>query len=412
MKTRLLLFALFFTLVCNGVIAADIAAGSDRAAVIKQWGQPNSRMALGKDETLIYDKNFQVYLKNGKVTGFKNLNLAPAGSPEGALTASAAAASLASFELQVPDLSNYKIPRPTIYSDPSYRVRGSWGGQSDGKTIGTDGKPLADHHQYANDSSEFLKLIRQGVKLAMPTVSSDALSSLYSIHRANTPKKRKAAEAYFRQRYKMEPTKSGLHAFAGYVEGLQAAVNSYQGQKGHLNYEERLRVKDRIDLDKAKTPKGLERRRQMKAAVWRMEQYRKLLMAKHGDVFNASRTAKAAEDSKIAAAEKFATVAKQDALMFLCSKFERTPLLEGLAQAAEGKVHEYAKPVLLPKGVKVQIVENRTIEAPAKGGRAAMSLKVSSIKIKNPNVRQLNGAKLNMTFLGWVLDKDLVPVGR
>ena len=41
-----------------------------------------------------------------------------------------------------------------------------------------------------------------------------------------------------------------------------------------------------------------------------------------------------------------------------------------------------------------------------------MTLKVSRIRIKDPNVRQLNGAKLNMTFLGWVLDIDLTPVGR
>jgi len=332
--------------------AAGIDVGADRKAVIKTWGHPKSRMALGSDETLIYDKNFRVYLKNGKVTGLKNRDLAPAGRMEGGPTVAAAPG----VELKDKDLSNYQIPKPTILSDTNYRVRGSWGGESDGKTIGVDGRPLADHHQYANDSSEFLKLILRGVKPAMPTANSDALSALYAIHRAQTAEKRRAAQRYFRQRHKMEPSQSGLYGFAGYVEGLQAAVNKYQEHKGHLNYEERLRVKDRIDLGKAPTPKGLERRKEMKAAVWKMEQFRRLLMTKHGNIFNAARKAKAAEDAKTAAAEKFAIVAKQDALMFLYSTFERTPLLEGLARAAVGKVHEYAKPVLLPKDVKVQIV--------------------------------------------------------
>lgn len=395
--------------------AADVTVGSDRATVLKEWGSPKSRVAFGSEETLTYDQNVRVYLKNGKVTGFRNRNLmssrADEGSPANTATATRAAPE-SKMELTVPNLSNYKIPKPTILSEPNYRVRGSAGGESDGKTIGIDGKPLADHQQYANDSSEFLKLIRNGVGLAMPTADKSALQNLYGIHRATTPEKRKAQEQYYQKRYKRPATQDNWYGFAFYVESLDAALRQYQAQKGHLNHEERLRVTDRIDLARAPTPKGEERRREMKVAIWKMEQYRKILTARHGNIFNSARKAKSAEDARTAGAEKFATINKQDALMFLHTKFERTPMLEGLAQAAAGKIHAYAKPVLLPRGVKIQIVESRTVTAPAKGDREAMSLRVSRIRVKDPNVRQLDGAKLNMTLLGWILDSRLDPASN
>jgi len=130
MRNRLFALALLLAPACRIVLAADIEVGSDRVAVIKQWGQPKSRMALGKNETLIYDQGFQVYLQDGKVAGFKNRNLAPAASSGGTTNAKFGGAAPADFELKVPDLSSYRIPKPTIYSDSNYRVRGSWGGES------------------------------------------------------------------------------------------------------------------------------------------------------------------------------------------------------------------------------------------------------------------------------------------
>ncbi len=53
------------------------------------------------------------------------------------------------------DAKKFKIPSPVIVNRADSKPKATWVGESDGKMIGVDGKPLADHKIYAVDFKYF-----------------------------------------------------------------------------------------------------------------------------------------------------------------------------------------------------------------------------------------------------------------
>ncbi|MCK5802719.1 MAG: hypothetical protein KAI66_07800 [Lentisphaeria bacterium] len=76
----------------------------------------------------------------------------------------------------------FHVPKATIVTDPAFRSHGTWGGKSDGKTIGSDGKPLAAHRIYANDSHYFLTRLATGEKKLLSQQARSRLADLAAIH--------------------------------------------------------------------------------------------------------------------------------------------------------------------------------------------------------------------------------------
>ncbi len=82
-------------------------------------------------------------------------------------------------------------------------------------------------------------------------------------------------------------------------------------------------------------------------------------------------------------------------------------MLVGLQHAVHGRTHTRAKPLLLPLNAKVQVLERLDKVAPKSGGLPETKLELVKVKLKDPGVRQLDGASLNMTMEGWTLARNV-----
>ncbi|MEW6303856.1 MAG: hypothetical protein AB1705_10320 [Verrucomicrobiota bacterium] len=397
--------------VCLSLGAAEINVGSTKDEVLKEWGKPKSSYQVGKEEVFTYEGGTRVEFFDGKVEKIKNreaMTQRPAAPAAATGTAATSPPVAAAAPLDLPPPVFNGVPKATIVTDPNFRTDGTWGGESDGKTIGIDGKPLADHKIYSIDCYHFLQRVERGGQQLVQGKDRERLSALAGIMRARDDASREREAASFLRRFSLAYTADPWLPLAQLTHRMNQARNSYDQGEGQLNYLEQLKIKDRIDLDKAPNAEGAKWRAQMKDAIARMQQAREALLARYGHLYEAGRKQQEAEHAKIVASEAFA-VTKADTLqLFAYGSFERTPMLEGLALASLGQTNLTAKPIFVPKGERVQVLETDTKDVPATATRAAMQLQLSKIKVKSDKFVQHDGRKIGaMTLQGWVLSRDL-----
>jgi hypothetical protein len=401
---------------------ADVDIGSTREEVIKELGEPIGTLRVGAREDFNYANDVVVTLQNGKVTrirnreGMKGKSAPPAKAPSATPTATAspaaAKATPAAVTTPLPDTPAMfnGVPKATIVTDPAFRTEGSAGGESDGKTLGIDGKPMSPQDIYYNDSTHFRSRFDNGLGQVLSRQDSDRLYSLQSVFSALDDARRlKAVESYKRY-HKQEPDQDSLAHLAQIKARLIKAQSAFEMARYHVGQLESLKVKDRIDLEAASSEAGRKHRADMKQAIAEIHRWRTMLETEFPHIVEAGRKADVAKWAKISGAEAFGTTKGDKILLFIHQSFERTPMLEGLAEASEGRVFERAKPLHIPSGTRVQILEKKSINAPAGTNRAAKQLELTRIRIKAPGVQQLDGADLSsMTFEGWVLSQHVEP---
>jgi len=405
---------------------AGVDIGSTREEVIQELGEPIGTLRVGAREDLNYANDVVVTLQNGKVTrirnreGMKAKSAPPAKAPPATPTSAAPAASPATkaasatppVTTPLPDTPAVfnGVPKATIVTDPVFRTEGSAGGESDGKTLGIDGKPMSPQDIYYNDSTYFRSRFDNGLGQVLPRQDSDRLYSLQSVFSALDDARRlKAVESYKRY-HKQEPEQDPLARVAQIKARLIKAQGAYEMARHNVNSSEQLRVKDRIDLETAPSEAGRKHRADMKQAIAEIHRWRTMLETEFPHIVEAGRKADVAKWAKISGAEAFGTTKGDKILLFIHQSFERTPMLEGLAEASEGRVFERAKPLIIPSGTRVQVLEKKSINALAGTNRAAKQLDLTRIRIKAPGVQQLDGADLSsMTFEGWVLSQHVEP---
>jgi uncharacterized protein (DUF2345 family) len=79
----------------------------------------------------------------------------------------------------------------------------------------------------------------------------------------------------------------------------------------------------------------------------------------------------------------------------------------GLLAASRGQKLLAAKPIFLPQGARVQVLEEQSIKVSEAGG-ASTSLDVAKIQVNTPGMRQHDGKALPaFTLSGWVLKNQL-----
>ena len=181
----------------------------------------------------------------------------------------------------------FKAPKATIVTDPNFRVRGTWGGESDGKTIGSDGKPLAEHHIYANDCYHFTKRLDLGLRKLLTPDDLGRFGELCSLALKQDAAARKREADMYKARYRVEPGQEPLYALARLKTMLDLAKGRYDGARGQLNYREKLTVSSRIDLDATPNAEGTEARQTMERAIMDMYKARQGIMKRFGKFYAA-----------------------------------------------------------------------------------------------------------------------------
>ena len=266
--------------------------------------------------------------------------------------------------------SGFIAPTPTIITDPNFMPQGTWGGLSDGKTIGVDGKPLADHKIYANDTYYFLDKINDGLRKASDPSGKEQLLSM--------------------------------------VSELKNAHDSYSLAESTINYEEKLKVKDRIQLDDNPNPKGNELRETMKKAIMKMADLRNQISSQYPQYLEAGQSR--GEKTAVQEGEKGTTsthkVKGDRALFFPYQEVNGSAAKDGLLEDYKGDPISRAKPVVLSKDEKVTFIKSETIEY-EKGGPndRPVTLEVCYVEVESAALIDLKSDKKlpKMKLKGWVL---------
>ncbi len=301
----------------------------------------------------------------------------------------------------------FAAPKPTIIPDPDFRPDGQWL-IKDGTLLGVDNKPLADHKIYSLDTQWFLDRLKLGIEEKLSQEERNALATLASLDAVKDKRLRQIRLRRFKKQYGKKPEKHPLAPLAEARKRLQDAKLAYGRAEAQINYAERVRMIDRIDLDEAPDEKGEKERESMKQAIRDMAMARSLIEKEYPEILAAGKEKQMAPMRAKAAAERFATVINAETPMFVYQKFARTPMARGLAKAKAGEVHIEAKPLLLPQGMKVTILEEKEIEVPAGEGQEAMTLAVTRVEVYGKGIKQHNGRELTPVKLrGWVLGEAL-----
>ena len=169
----------------------------------------------------------------------------------------------------------WKAPAPLLITRPDYYVNGTWGGLSDGKTIGVDGKPFSDHSIYDRDTGCFDEWIDLA-KSKLPSPASDRLGSLIDAAWAETDAARQRSWDNFAKRYKMTAQKAPEWALAQAIMGMRLAQRDYGRLKTEIERAEHVRA-DRCDANDASSPEVAARRARLRQAVNNMASSRSSL---------------------------------------------------------------------------------------------------------------------------------------
>ncbi|OGV31490.1 MAG: hypothetical protein A2020_02600 [Lentisphaerae bacterium GWF2_45_14] len=299
----------------------------------------------------------------------------------------------------------FKAPQPTIVTAPDFIPSGTAGGESDGKTIGIDCQPLADHKIYATDSYYFLEQVNLGIKKIIAPPELTQINEMIMVFTRNNKVKQDEDAKAYKTRWRQAPEQNKYYKLAKLIAVLKQAMFDYDAGEADINYKEQIRLSDRIDLNQAPKDDGMRTRLKMKSAIIRMYKARASIMKEYAKIYQTGKATMMAEMKAKSAARKFAVISSDKAEMFIFQSFERTPMLAGLAAADQGKILLEAKPIFLPAKGKVEILESKRVKSPS-----GKELEISRIRIKSSGMIQHDQKPLPETTLeGWTLSKNVSP---
>lgn len=284
----------------------------------------------------------------------------------------------------------FKIPEPTIINDPDFYVKNTQG-KSDGKTIGIDGERLEDHRIYMYDTRYFLERMEMGLQ-----TDDNARKSLYrdikNIARLKEDQRDSAVDA-FKEKYKKDPLKMGQFKYFELMYGIQNAKKVYDAALANLNFKEKLRVKDRIDLENAPNDEGKQIRESMKESISEVHKLRSEVEEKFAAVLQRGAAIQKKEHTK----PSFPVlVVKEDKTLFFAYQKMSGSALTGLGEFLEGKAVSKAKPLELTEGSKVYYQKSDEVEL--NGKKLKVYYVLNEGEVRDPRT----GKSFTMKLYGWV----------
>lgn len=312
------------------------------------------------------------------------------------------------------DPQQFKVPEAVIITRQGFKPQSTSGGLSDGKTLGIDGRPLSKHRVYANDSGYFAKKYRDGMRRTTPPEQQDRMSALRylgglisTVRHLNedlrtgimlegrertretlldTHDEFKTEALKYRKKFGRDALQEREYALVQWIAQVDSAVRTYGLCASFIGYEDKLGVRDRINLDGGKTERGKLLRWRMKVAIVHMAQARAELLKKYNYFFKVGRLPEepepAASDSppEMVEAESWMIV-HNEALLFPYQRLEGSVAFDGLREAFEMRPISQAQPVFVDPGQKVEFLQRRTIDYPGKDGGKAMQVEVVEVKL-------------------------------
>lgn len=283
--------------------------GQTPEALIAVVGAPASKASMGAREIWTYDNGTTVHFREGKIERVRGSLPAPppanttdpSGDGRASTVSNPSPAPAADSVQRMPPRPvappSFRAPAATIVTDPEFRVNGTWGGLSDGKTIGADGKPLAAHQLYANDCIYFERRMMRGLRESMGADAWQRVQDLRGILKlASDSRAQNAAAERYALRWRQAAWADRLRPFAESAETLHKAQQAYQEAIGHLDNLEQVRASDRIDLAATNVPEeGLRWRAQARQAIGDLETARAQWLSGYRRIYEIGQAAELAE---------------------------------------------------------------------------------------------------------------------
>ena len=287
--------------------------------------------------------------------------------------------------------ADFKVPEPTIINNPDFYVSSTSGGQSDGKMIGIDGKKLEDHRIYMFDTRYYLE--RMEMSLTTTDTKRKALySDLKRLAKAKENSRDNDIKA-FQDKYKKDPTRMAQFIFFELKYKIEQAKKKYDFALGTLNYQEKLRVKDRINLDEGQSDEGKKHRQAMKDAISEVAQLRAQVDAKFASVLKRGEILQLKEHTK----PNFPTfVVKEEKTVFFAYRELKGSSLLGMEEYLNNKPVSKARPMELSKGAVVYW--QKTAEYEINGKKTKIFYVMSEGGVREVSSNYV----VNQKMYGWV----------
>ena len=329
------------------------------------------------------------------------------------------------------DPDDFKIPPPALVHDPEFKVSRTDGGLSDGKTIGIDGRPLANHHVFARDSEFVARKFRDGMIRTTPPEARDRLALLRSLANEVATVRRlqrdlksgimmesrdRTRETMLdsHDRFKREALKyqdshghvalqAPEYPFAQLISDLESHVRTYHLCRNLVRFEEKLGVRDRVDLAGGESERARLLRERIKVAIVGMADARSELLKKFGYFYNVGRLPGEPQRET----PRTWAVAANNALLFPYQEIEDTTAYVGLLEDFEGRKISQAKPLILMEGQPIEFLQRRGVDYPATENGPARQLEVAEVTIPKgdiPVVDYHTGKPVpSMELRGWII---------
>lgn len=338
------------------------------------------------------------------------------------------------------DPNDFRVPPPALLSLPEFEPKFAGGGQGDGRLIGADGRRLSDHQIYANDTMYFSRKSRDGMIRTTPVEERDRLSSLrYLANEIATVRhlgedvktgimlesrertQEKLADTYewfkreatkYHDKHGRQALKEAEYPMAQWLAQMDSAVRTYNMCRNQLEYEERLSVRDRVDLGGGRTERGRMLRWRMKVSIIQMAQARSEIRKKYDYFF---RVGEIPELPAAVTKKEVWTVVSENTLLFPYKDVEGSVAYQGLREDYDQKLISQAQPLILNVDQAVVLLQRKTISyPPAVEGGEPMEIEVLEIKMVEATAMSYRTKEQlpEMELRGWLLADRVKLVSR
>ena len=286
--------------------------------------------------------------------------------------------------------SDFKVPSPTIINNPDFYIKNTQG-MSDGKTIGMDGQKLTDHKIYIYDTNYFLERMDLSLKTKDPKRQA-LYSDLKRLAKTDGDSRAEEVKA-FHSKYKKDPNKMPQFIFFELKYKIEQARNKYSAASSQLNYKEKLRVKDRVDLENAPNEEGKKLRENMKEAITEIVKLRAQVDAKFASVLKRGEALQLKEHTK----PNFPTfIVNQEKTLFLAYRELKGSSLLGMEEFINGKALSKARAMELSKGAVVYLQKIEEFEINGKKTKIYYVMSEGGVKEVSSNY------VVKQKMFGWV----------
>ena len=346
------------------------------------------------------------------------------------------------------NLQQFQVPDAVLITQSGFKPKSTPGGLSDGKTIGIDGRPLSKHRIYADDSGYFAKKYRNGMLRTTPGDQQERMAGLRyiaglvsTVRHLNDDLKTgimlegrgrtretlldahdefKTEALKYQKKYGREALKERELPLVQWIAQIDSAVRTYRLCASFIGYEDKMGVRDRIDLEGGKTERGKLLRWRLKVAIVHMAQARAELLKKYDYFYKVGRLPEEPESGSalpntVMNDEKEAwMIVHNEALLFPYKDVEGSAAFDGLREQFEEQPISAAQPVLVDPGQKVEFLRRRMIEYPAAGDREATKVEVVEVKVAQASATSyLTKNRLPKSDLrGWMLADRIEQVSQ